>query len=272
MPGRLSPPPLTLAGEAPARTKIEENEQKPSTGTTDPVRAPADLFTGDMASSGCGGERGQDEDPPAAFCSGGGYHTFSEASLDPTFSQDTAGLHINNDRRQDVSCSLGFASSQEEGAIARGRSGATAVGRDNEHGGQGSVPAEPETFPLSGGGYSPFSSASLVSSGSSNSMPRPPDAPLTTEGLGGDRSGQGTLVSPAAAGGVGSGGDGGRGGSGQKRRVPQSTFGEPESRLTGVKAPLEKGGEKTNGSPTPLSPDALTPFSRGDPEAKERDR
>lgn len=252
------------------RTNNEVSDQKPSVGETDSGYTPAGLFAGETAGSGCGGKPGLDQDPTATFSSEGGYHPFSEASLDPQYSQDMAGLQINDNLRHNSRPSCSLASSREEGSSAGGCSADTAIGRDNERGGDGSVAAEPRSFSLSGGGYSPFSSATLVSSGSSNSMPKPPDTPLTTT-LAGYHSGQGTSVSPAAGGG-GSGDHAGRRGSGQERRAPHSTPGELERRLDGVKAPLENGVSRENGTPTPLSPDALTPFSRGDPEAKDRDR
>lgn len=265
------------------RINNEEGDKKPSSETIDPVCTPAEVFTGDMASSDCG-ERGLDQDQSPELCAEGGYHTFREASLDPQFSQGAAGLHISNDRHYNSSCSLSLASCREEGSSVRGRSRATTIGRENERGGDDSVAAEPETFPLSGGGYSPFSSASLISSESPNPTPKLPDTPLTINELGGDRSvggdrsGQGASVTPTA-GENGNDDDGGRGSPAQERCVPQSTSGELESRLDSVKAPfdsmkapLENGDARRNGGPTPLSPDALTPFSRGDPEAKRRDR
>lgn len=250
-----------------------ESDQKPSFGSIDPVCSPASLFPGGMAGSDCDGERGLNQDP-TAFCSEGGYHTFSEASLDPQFSQDMAALHIDNNRGHNSNCSWGFTGCEAGGSSARGRSGATAISGDDQRGGDHSavpVGAAPETFPLSGGGYSAFSSASFVSSGSSSSMPKPPVTPLTTKGLGGDRSDQRASMSPAGGGGNGDDGGGG-GGSGRESCVPRSTSSELENRLDGMKVALENGDARRNGSPTPLSPDALTPFSRGDPEAKERDR
>lgn len=237
------------------RTNIEESDEKPALVNTDPGCTPAGHSTGNAAGSGGGGEHGLDQDPTATFPSEGGYHTFSEASLDPQYSQGMEGLHINNTSFSSV----------------RTRSGATAIGRDNEHGGDNSIAQEPEAFPLSGGGYSPFSSASLVASGPSNSMPKPPVTPLTTKWLGGDRSGQDASVN-ASAGGGGSGDDVGKGASGRERRVPEPASSGLENRLDGTNVPLESGERRRDGNPIPLSPDALTPFSRGDPEAKERDR
>eukprot|EP00752_Nemacystus_decipiens_P004500 g4109.t1 len=254
---------------APTRTKEEESDQKPSPGDADPGCAPAGLCTGGTAGSGCGEGHGLDQDPTATFRSEGGYHTFSEASLDPQYSQGMAGLQVNHGHRHNSRLIWGSTPSRGEGSSAGGNSVDTALGRDDERGLGGSVAVEPETFPLSGGGYSHFNSASLIPSGSSNPMPKPPDTLPTATGLGDNHGGQGASVSPAAGGG-GNGHDAGRGDRDQEPRAPQCASGEIERRLDGVRAPVENGHARRKESPTPLSPDALTPFSKGDPEAKER--